>query len=248
MHRVIRISVSRNRYSEIWEYADGIAHLAKNLHNAALFRMRQNYTSLDYDTHTDNQRLVYDEMMLVMERYPNYHAGSVMSYAFLDKLMRVTDNPDYFAEGLPRQTANQILKSVCEEFRSFTSLLERYRKHKSEGAVRPRMPRYTRGEVCTFRFTNQDAVIYGRELKMPLTRLRLTLPVMPEGAVLKEVRVKPYMGRYIFFVTVDVPERKRNESGSNMCGIDLGVDNIAAIVCNCKCQYKNVGFVQNKNV
>ena len=230
MHRVIRISVSRNRHPEIWEYADGIANLAKNLHNAALFRMRQNYTSLDYDTHTVNQRLVYDEMMLVMERYPKYHAGSVMSYAFLDKLMRVTENPDYFAEGLPRQTANQILKSVCEEFRSFTSLLERYRKHKSEGAARPRMPRYTRGEVCTFRFTNQDAVIYGRELKMPLTRLRLTLPVMPEGAVLKEVRVKPYMGRYIFFVTVDVPERKRNEAGSNMCGIDLGVDNIAAIV------------------
>ncbi len=231
MHRVVKISVSKYRYPEIWEYADGIAHLAKNLHNAALFRMRQNYTALDYDTHTRNQRMVYEEMMLVMERYLKHHAGSVMSYAFLDRLMRVTCNPDYFAEGLPRQTANQILKTVCEEFRSFTALKDKHRKNE-DGARRPHMPSYIRGEVCTFRLTNQDAVIYGRELKMPLTRLRLTLPEMPDGAVLKEVRVKPYMGRYIFLVTVDAPSAERNEAGPNMCGIDLGVDNIAAIVCN----------------
>ena len=41
-------------------------------------------------------------------------ASGMLSYTALDKLMKRTHNPDYLAEGLPRQTAQHVLKHVYE--------------------------------------------------------------------------------------------------------------------------------------
>ena len=232
MYRVVRISVSKTKYPELFAYADNISRLAKNLHNAALFRLRQRYTSLDRGTLNENQILVQNEIDLVEMSHPKYHAGNILSYRFLERMMRDTGNPDYFADGLSKQTAQQILKKACSELKSFDAAEREYIRHPEKFTGRPRIPGYTKSETATFTFTNQDAVIKGRELKLPLTKITLPLPEMPEDARLKQTEVKPYMGRYIFFLTLEVKDAEVNSDMPYVCSIDLGVRNAAAIVCN----------------
>ena len=73
----------------------------------------------------------------------------------------------------------------------------------------------------------------GMELKLPGIRQRLKLPQLPEDAVLKEVKVSPYYGRYVLTLVLEVkdaPEDTGAEEAPHMAGIDFGTDNIAAIV------------------
>ena len=50
------------------------------------------------------------------------------SYAALDKIMRATDNPDFFA-GLPMQTAQQVLKDAVHDFKAWLDSLKEYKKN-----------------------------------------------------------------------------------------------------------------------
>ena len=84
--------------------ADRNARLAKPLYNAALFRIRQAFTGWDKTDRTDNEKEVFRELDLLKKTYPKLGVGRVLSYRALEKLMRVTGNPDFFS-GLPMQTA-----------------------------------------------------------------------------------------------------------------------------------------------
>ena len=50
--------------------------------------------------------------------------------------------------------------------------------------------------------------------------------------VLKEVKIKPYYGRFLLCLTLEEPDVAFDPSGSHVCAIDLGTDNFAAIVCD----------------
>ena len=41
-------------------------------------------------------------------------------------MLRATQNPDFFAEGLPRQTAQWIIKQVCTDITSFYKAMKQY--------------------------------------------------------------------------------------------------------------------------
>ena len=96
--------------------------------------------------------------------------------------------------------------------------------------------RYCKRDLHSFTITNQECRIYSREdgsryLHFPKTKETLDVHI-PEDAALKEVKVIPYYGDFLISVTFDngktVPER----NAMFMAGIDLGVDNTAAIVIN----------------
>ncbi|WP_390137679.1 RNA-guided endonuclease InsQ/TnpB family protein [Anaerostipes hadrus] len=55
---------------------------------------------------------------------------------------------------------------------------------------------------------------------------------MSEHAFLKEVRIKPYHGRFLFCLTFEEPEPVIETSMPYTCAIDFGTDNFAAIVCD----------------
>ena len=240
MKRVDQTVVAKNRHPEIYNLLDQNAVLANNLYNAVLFRIRQVFTGWDKTARTANEAQVFCELEQTEAVYPKLHIRRVLTWTVLDKVLRVTNNPDYFS-GLPMQTAEAVVKQAAADFKNWLKALKEYKKHPEKYLGKPRMPHYRKkGHTCTYTITNQDAVLYpvydenhsyiGRSLKLPKTSKRLRLSHIPEDAVLKEVKVSPYYGKYIISLTFDVEEVLPAKDLPNMAGLDLGTDNIAAIV------------------
>ena len=253
MYMAERTVLTEGIHRQAFALADRNARLAKLLYNAALFRMRQVFTGWDKAERTDNEKEVFGELDLLRKAYPGLGVRRVLSYRALEKLMRVTDNPDFFS-GLPMQSAQAVLKAAAGDFKNWLAALRAYKKDPSKFLGKPGMPGYCKNEKKTFTITNQDAVLYpvyrseesmlrmpgmpgrayaGMELKLPGIRGRLKLPHLPEDAVLKEIKVSPYYGKYVLTLVLEVeenPEEKGTEEMPHMAGIDFGTDNIAAIV------------------
>lgn len=204
-YRVIQCQISSK--NSIYDYCSSYAGMAKRLYNAALFRIRQIFTGFDKDNRSANEQEVFDEVELLQKTYPSIHVKQVISYSHLEKLMRVTDNPDFFA-GLPMQTAQHVLKQAAADFKNWLASLRDYKKHPSKYLGKPK-------------------------LKLPRTRERLYLSNIRKGTLLKEVKIKPFYGRFIISLTVeyaDTPDMPTDRP--NICAVDFGADNFAAIVCN----------------
>ena len=139
------------------------------------------------------------------------------------------------------QTAEAVAKQAVQDFRNWLKALKDYRRDPGRYLGKPRMPHYKKkGHIYTYTITNQDAVLYpvlddngnyaGRALKLPKVSERLLLDHISCDAVLKEVKVSPYYGKYILSLTFDTEEPPVREDLPNLAGLDLGTGNIAAIV------------------
>ena len=233
MYRVSRILVSKRKQPQLYMYLSEYAKLAKNLHNAALFRMRQNFTAYGKTALSGNELAVRAETQLVHEKYGS-EVKQVLSYVQLERMMRLTENPDFFSE-LPMQTAQQILKQTARDFKSWLTALKAYKKDVSKFLGRPKMPGYRKCEYDTFTMTNQETVLYagknGYVLKLPKTNIRIPVPHLGSDVRLREVKVKPFYDSFEILLTLETEDAQAS-TGSACCAIDLGVNNIAAIVTN----------------
>ena len=100
-------------------------------------------------------------------------------------------------------------------------------------------------ERISFDITNQDAVIYDNELKLPKIKTKVKLGNLEylnnldspkNSARLKEVTVKPYYDTYKICVTFEVAdevESSKTPDKSHVLGIDLGVNNVITTSNNC---------------
>lgn len=219
----------------LYPYFDDLCRKSKLLYNAALFRVRNIFTGYDKEHRTENEVEVFQEVALLQRSYPNMHVRRVISYTHLEKMMRVTENADFFS-GLPRQTAQQMVKQSVTDFKNWLTSLTEYKKHPEKYLGKPKMPRYKKSDLTTVIITNQDAVLYrddiGMSLKLPLQKQRLYFSNLSSDSVLKEVKIKPYYGRFLLCLTLEEPDVAFDPSGSHVCAIDLGTDNFAAIVCD----------------
>ena len=112
MLNAIPMVISKESFGRIFTFAEDNSALAKNLYNAALFRIRQVFTGWNKTKRTDLEQLVFDELKQTETVYKSFKPRHVLSYAALDKIMRATSNPDFFA-GFPMQTAQQVLKDFA---------------------------------------------------------------------------------------------------------------------------------------
>ena len=219
----------------LYPYFDDLCRKSKLLYNAALFRVRNIFTGYDKEHRTENEVEVFQEVALLQRSYPNMHVRRVISYTHLEKMMRVTENADFFS-GLPRQTAQQMVKQSVTDFKNWLASLREYKKHPEKYLGKPKMPRYKKSDLTTVIITNQDAVLYrddiGTSLKLPLQKQRLYFSNLSSDPVLKEVKIKPYYGRFLLCLTLEEPDVAFDPFRSHVCAIDLGTDNFAAIVCD----------------
>ena len=201
MYLAERIVLTKSTHPQEYALAQRNTLLAKQLYNAALFRLRQTFTGWEKEDRTENEKEVFAELQRLRDAYPSLGIGRVLSYRVLEKLMRVTRNPDFFA-GLPMQSAQAVVKAAVTDFGNWLAALKEYKKDPSKFFGRPRMPHYCKNDRKSFTLTNQDSVLYpvyhkteagevyaGMELKLPGIRHRMQLPHLPEGSVLKETKV-----------------------------------------------------------
>ena len=237
---------------ELYEYSCTCMELSRRLYNAALFRLRQNFTGRGKESPTANERQILDEIELTIRLTNKARPKSCISYTFLEKMMRVTENPDFFA-GLPMQTAQEVLKQAVRDFKGWLSSLSEYRKNPSAFTGKPKMPKYKKPDTLnTVTYTNQDCVIYGDSnsnyMKMPKTNAAAGNVYIPEGGRLMEVKIKPYYGHILLLCTFDLPDRNAPSPGPYACGLDFGVSNTVALVSNngLAILYKG-GFIKSTN-
>ena len=246
MHSATQICVTSD--SEFYDYFATITMLANNLRNAALFRVRQVLTMVEkpFDNLTANELEVYNEIAcalpLMGDRYKMPVKGKqFLNYYFLDALLKVTKNPDYFAERLPKQTTQQVLKEVASDMKGFYAGIRALKKNPSAFTGKPKLPRYgMKGGYHTAIISNQDCVIYAvkdkpgcHEVKFPGIPKRMFISDMPMRGRLMQVTVKPNHGNFVLsFVFEDGKEKPVTKPPHRMAGIDLGVDNAAAITNN----------------
>ena len=238
MLRAIPMIVSEANFKDIYAFADQYSQLAKALYNAALFRIRQVFTGWDKgENRTPLEQSVFDELQCTQKAYKGFSYRRVLSYPALDKILRATMNPDFFA-GLPMQTAQSIVRQAVTDFKAWLAALRAYKNDSSSFTGKPRMPRYCKVDRKTFKVSNQDAALYpskdgnGCLLKLPKTENnRIPISYLKDTANLREIVFKPYYGNYLMTFVVEDRIPPFYPDLPNMAGMDLGTDNIAAIAC-----------------
>ena len=230
-YAITQTFVTKRNYPDLYEYLKTQASANKLLKNAALFRMRNWFTSKhkvnDGISISDHEQLVRDEVLSVFPKMKS----SVLSYTSMLKILSATKNPDFY----PGQTAQNVVKQTVNDFQDWLSALKVYKKDPSKFTGCPQMPKYEKSDMVTYTITNQDAVIResddGRYMKFPYTKATLPVPACTKGK-LKEVKVVPvYDGFKVIFI-METDDPVPDNAGSGMGSIDFGVSNTAAIVSN----------------
>lgn len=241
MLKAWQIFVDNKNYPELYTILDKDSRLAKNLYNAALFRIRQTFCGWDKDDNkrTDNEKEVFLEIENTQSAYPDLKIKRVLSYKALEKIMRVNKNADFFSD-LPMQTAQAVVHLAVNDFHNWLKALRVYKKDASKFLEKPRMPHYSKADRKTSELTNQDVVLYEadnlrsdqRILKLPgLSREKNTILCGMTQGILKQVTVKLMYGKFMMSFVMEDCAPPFYPDLQNMAGVDFGTDNIAAIAC-----------------
>ena len=138
MYHTLQIQVKQS--DPLYAYLEQTSHLANNLYNAGLFRCRQLITASKKEQKdlTENEKEVIKEFSSAFPDKEKYSFG----YASLDRVMRANQNPDFFAEGLSKQTAQHVLKQVARDVKGFFASLNAYKQNPSAFMGKPNIPGY----------------------------------------------------------------------------------------------------------
>lgn len=164
-----------------------------------------------------------------MIRQEFFESGKWMRYNNLAFQLKTSEN----YKKLPAQTAQQILKVLDRNWKSFFKAIKEWKEHPEKFYERPRLPRYKKkdGEFVLI-FTNQQAKIKDGLLVLPKKIRSVIEKIKTRIEELREIRVIPKAVGYILEIIYkkDIKAPKRNKS--RIAGIDLGVRNLVTIVNN----------------
>ncbi len=231
MYSVTRTVIKKGH--PLYGYCLDVTSASKRLYNAALFRIRNRFTGYHKIALTDNELEVLSELnKLALSGKLKATSSSVLNYNTLEKLMRVTKNPDFFSGILSMQAAQHAVRDAAGDFKNWLKALKAYKKDPSGFLGKPQMPHYKKAATRTTELTNQDCRLKDGYLKLPLTDTCLKMENIPDSAILKCVKIKPYYEGFLILCSYETEDIAVNADYPFMAGIDFGVDNIAAITTN----------------
>jgi len=156
-----------------------------------------------------------------------------ISYNLLESIFKLSNNIDYRA--LPAQVNQQVMRKCFADWKAYFEALKEYKICPSRFKGRPRIPNYKRGKTNGISFTNiicslksNDAGTY---LTFPKTELVYPLGnYIPGDSTLQQVYVDyEYGNMALTLILKDRPYVPRVCEPNRIIGIDLGLDNFAAI-------------------
>lgn len=194
------ISVSDKRYKDL----DRICFLSKNLYNAALYTIKQEFL----------------------------RTGKWIRYTSLDRKLKDEDNFDYRA--ISAASSQQILMSLDKSLKSYFSAIKSWKRDNKKFTGCPKFPKYkhkTKGRnvfpYSYAQFKHRDNYIFFPK-KEGLSPLKTNCK---EGSV-KQVRFVPKPDCYIIEVVYESKVKEQLLDNNRVMSIDLGVNNLASIVTN----------------
>lgn len=194
------ITINDKRYKDL----DRICILSKNLYNAALYIIKQEFLS----------------------------TGKWIRAVDLNKKMVVDNNIDYRA--ISGSSSQQILMALDKNLKSYFSAIKAWKRDNKKFTGCPKFPKYkhkTKGRSVFYysyaQFKHRGDFIYFPK-KEGLPPLRTNCK---EGTV-KQVRFVPKSDCYVIEVTYESIAKKQLDDNNKIMSIDLGVNNLASIVTN----------------
>lgn len=169
---------------------------------------------------------LYNSTLFEIRQY-FFENKKYLSYSLIDKKFKKTNNIDY--KSLPAQTAQQTMRVVDSSFRSFFKLLNM--KNKGSYNRNTNIPHYLKKDgYFTLIYTDQQL---GKKLLNGIIRLPLSnIEFHSNKKNIKQVRFIPSNNYIIMEVIYEVKESELKEDDNRYCGIDLGLNNLAAVTSN----------------
>lgn len=196
--------------SNLYSVCDDLTFKSKNLYNAGLYQIRQ---SIFERNKSDKE-----------------NKKPVLSWAQLVSEFRKQDQSDMKA--LPSKVSTNIIKMLGSNISSYYQLLKGYNdKSNKKITNKPRIPGYLhkiKGRYVV-EFTNQTFAKKrgeNNELILCPKDLRISIPTKVDNP--KCVKIIPQSGYFFIDVIYEVKEKSLRKT-HKYAGIDLGVDNLAAV-------------------
>ena len=180
---------------------NNLCWLSKNLYNYANYCLRQSFIK----------------------------TGKLPSEYELTKKFAKREQVDYKA--LPAQTAQQVIKLLYKNWKSFFSAIKDYKKNPSKYKGRPKLPKYKdKSGQNVVLFTGQQCHVKEGKIKFPKNVYK---PLRTKVDNVVQVRIVPQATCYI----IEVVYKKEGKVYENLkkekvLAIDLGVNNLATCVSN----------------
>ena len=215
MFRTRQVRIRKGK--SLWGYCSGLCSSSAALYNRANYLVRQYATAMrDLDRMkplTKNQMEVYLLVGRITRGSWYEPKGRWLTYGQLDYILKRTDDPAYRA--LPAQANQQILKRLLRDYKSFFEARKVWMQHPERLTGCPKMPGYRKkGISVTAVLTNQICRIReGGHLSFPGTKDRLKLGPLPEGACLKEVRIRPCGETFTVEAVLELPASRQERKG-----------------------------------
>ena len=253
-YRVVKYII-KPKEKELFAYLYDLCVKSKNLYNVTNFYIRQVMTGIQKDKalRQPNEREVISliekhiaEANLIREKTAKRKKKKevkylkmptsekwFVSYDLLESIFKLSNNIDYRA--LPAQVNQQVMRKCFADWKGYFEALKVYKTCPSKFRGTPCIPNYKRGKTNGISFTNiicnlkrSDAGTY---LTFPKTELVYPLgDYIPNDSTLQQVYVDyEYGNMALTLILKDRPYEPRVCEPNRIIGIDLGLDNFAAI-------------------
>ncbi|MGF1677295.1 MAG: RNA-guided endonuclease InsQ/TnpB family protein [Rivularia sp. (in: cyanobacteria)] len=151
------------------------------------------------------------------------------SYNTVEKICQSTS--DYKA--LPAKVSQQVLIRLSESWQSFRKATNEYFEHPEKFLSRPKLPKYKHKESGRFVVTYTNQAISKKQLKKGFINPSGTNIYLPTKVNnVHQVRVIPRTYHYVIEVVYFQDEIAKNPQNTYVVGVDIGLDNLAAITGN----------------
>lgn len=199
-------------HSKLHMYSKNLCFYSARLYNRANFIVRNFATAVTkfsrFEPLTANELEIFSLVHRTLDgtKYEPVANTKWLNRFALEFLLRKTKDESYYS--LPAQSSIQIIGLLMQDYKSYFESIKCYKENPSAFTGRPRMPHYKGKEAeMTTIITNQDCVIKNnRYLKLPKTKNRMNIGEMPDGAVLKEVRITPCGNSHNMQVVIEIAD------------------------------------------
>ena len=190
--------------NEYYKDLKELCRKSKNLYNTTLYYIRQHF----------------------------FETKSYLPYVQIDKIFKDTNNVDY--RSLPSQTAQQTMRIVDSNFKSFFRLLKMKQNGKYNKNIQ--IPKYLDKEgYFTLSYTNQQL---GRRLLSGTIKLPFSdISFHTNKTNIKLVRFIPHSSYIVMEVVYEVKDKDMLYDNNRYAGIDLGINNLATVTSNVSKSY-----------
>lgn len=194
------ITLNDKRYKML----DHICFLSKNLYNAGLYIVKQEFLS----------------------------TGKWIRCTDLNKKMVSENNPDFRA--MSGSSSQQILMRLDNNLKSYFSSIKAWKRDNKKFTGFPKFPRYKDKVKGRNIFTYSYAQIRhkGEYIYFPKKEGLPPLKTRCKGGSIKQVRIIPRQGCYVIELIYESCCKEQKIDNNRIMSIDLGVNNLASVVTN----------------